>query len=227
MKRSKINSLIEDAVSLLDAHQIKLPPFAYWSAADWPTKGEECDEIRICKLGWDITDFGSDDFERTGLVVFTVRNGHHEKAPWTSKPYAEKILIVGEGQHTPMHFHVLKSEDIICRNGGNLLIKVYNTDQDRRLAETDVEVSLDGVRFRVPAGHVFRLEPGMSITLTPYLYHEFWAEEGTGTSVVQEVSSVNDDDIDNNFLLPVGRFPQIEEDVEATHLLCTEYAPAR
>lgn len=81
-----------------------------------------------------------------------------------------------------------------------------------RLADTEVEVTLDGVRHCVKAGHTFRLKPGESITLTPFLWHEFWAEAGTGISIVGEVSSVNDDEIDNVFLSPAGRFPVIEED---------------
>ena len=223
MKRSRVNHLIGDAITLLHQHQVRLPPFAYWTAGEWQQKGPECDEIRQCKLGWDITDFGSGRFDEVGLVVFTVRNGHHKIKPYTSKPYAEKILIIQENQHTPMHHHVLKSEDIICRSGGNLLIRLYNRAIDGSLASTDVEVSLDGVRHQVKAGHTFRLRPGDSITLTPYLYHEFWAEEGTGTSIVGEVSSVNDDDTDNSFYQKIGRFPTIEEDVPATHKLCTEY----
>ena len=223
MKRSEINLLIDGALEILYAYQIRLPSFAYWTPQDWAVKGAECDEIRACKLGWDITDFGAGEFAKVGLVVFTVRNGHHKLAPYTKKPYAEKILIIRENQHTPMHHHVLKSEDIICKSGGNLLIRVHNRTADGGLADTDVEVSLDGVRHRVRAGHTFRLKPGDSITLTPYLYHEFWAEGGTGTSIVGEVSSVNDDDTDNWFFAKVGRFPQIEEDVPATHKLCTEY----
>ena len=35
MKRSEINALIENALTLLHAHQIRLPPFAYWTPADW------------------------------------------------------------------------------------------------------------------------------------------------------------------------------------------------
>lgn len=223
MKRSEINALIDDAMHILHSHQIRLPPFAYWTPDEWAKKGSECDEIRKCRLGWDITDFGSGEFERVGLVVFTVRNGHHKLAPYTSKPYAEKMLIIRENQHTPMHHHMLKSEDIICKSGGNLLIKLHNRASDGRLADSDVEVSLDGVCRRVKAGDTLRLKPGDSITLTPYLYHEFWAEEGSGTSIVGEVSSVNDDETDNVFFPKVGRFPQIEEDVPATHLLCTEY----
>jgi D-lyxose ketol-isomerase len=223
MNRSEINALVDHALELLHRHQIRLPPFGYWSPADWAEKGAECDEIRRCKLGWDITDFGSGEFDRVGLVVFTVRNGHHALAPFTAKPYAEKILIVREDQHTPMHHHMRKSEDIICRSGGNLMIKVYNRARDGSLADTDVDVSLDGVLNHVSAGHTFRLKPGESITLTPFLYHEFWTEAGTGTSIVGEVSSVNDDDTDNAFLGRVGRFPSIAEDVPATHKLCTEY----
>lgn len=223
MKRSEINALIDDAITLLDEHQIRLPSFAYWTPPDWESKGAECDEIRRCKLGWDITDFGSAAFTRIGLVVFTVRNGHHQLAPYTGKIYAEKVLIVRESQRTPMHHHLRKTEDIICRCGGNLLCQVYNRAPNGSLADTEVEVSLDGVRHRVKAGHTFTLPPGDSITLTPNLYHEFWAEEGRGTSIVGEVSSVNDDDADNVFLGKLGRFPSIEEDVPATHKLCTEY----
>lgn len=223
MKRSEINVLIDDAITLLHQHEIRLPPFAYWTASDWSRKGAECDEIRHCKLGWDITDFGSGAFDKVGLVVFTVRNGHHQLPPYTRKTYAEKILIIRENQHTPMHHHMRKSEDIICKSGGNLLIKVYNRAPVGGLADTDVEVSLDGICYRVEAGHTFRLTPGDSITLTPFLYHEFWAEEGTGTSIVGEVSSVNDDETDNSFFAKVGRFPAIVEDVDALHKLCTEY----
>lgn len=223
MKRSQVNELIDDAMRLLHQHQIRLPPFGYWTPEEWHEKGAECDEIRHCKLGWDITDFGSGDFDKVGLVVFTVRNGHHQRAPYTRKTYAEKILIVRENQRTPMHHHMRKAEDIICRGGGNLLCKVYNRAPDGGLADTDVKVSLDGVYHRVEPGHTFRLKPGESITLTPFLYHEFWAEPGTGSSLCWEVSSVNDDDTDNAFLGEIGRFPEIEEDVPATHKLCTEY----
>jgi D-lyxose ketol-isomerase len=223
MKRSEINALIDDAIELLHQHHFRLPAFAYWSPADWSIKGEECNEIRHCKLGWDITDFGSGQFANVGLVVFTIRNGHHQIQLYTGKPYAEKILIVREDQRTPMHCHVLKSEDIICRSGGNLMCKVYNRAPDGALATTDVHVSLDGIRHRVAAGHTFTIPPGASITLTPHLFHEFWAKKGTGTAIVGEVSSVNDDTSDNLFFAKLGRFPAIEEDVLATHKLCTEY----
>jgi D-lyxose ketol-isomerase len=104
-----------------------------------------------------------------------------------------------------------------------MVIALYNRTPDDKLADTEVEVSLDGVKRKVPAGTQLILKPGESITLTPYLYHEFWAEPGKGMAIVGEVSAVNDDNTDNYFLDPRGRFPEIEEDCKPVHLLCTEY----
>ena len=41
--------------------------------------------------------------------------------------------------------------------------------------------------------------------------------------LVGEVSTVNDDNTDNKFHQPVGRFPQIEEDEPPLHLLINDY----
>ena len=38
-----------------------------------------------------------------------------------------------------------------------------------------------------------------------------------------EVSMCNDDENDNRFYEPIGRFPEIEEDEEPYRLLCNEY----
>ena len=46
-----------------------------------------------------------------------------------TKTYAEKLLVVKEGQMAPMHFHWNKTEEIINR-GGNVLITVYNSTED-------------------------------------------------------------------------------------------------
>jgi len=223
VKRSEINALIIGAKDLLARHGMRLPPFAYWSPSDWRGKGPECDEIRQCRLGWDVTDFGLGEFERVGLVVFTVRNGHRKLKAYAHKTYCEKILIVRENQHTPMHYHASKQEDIICRCGGDLVCQIYNRGGDGKLDGGDVEVALDRLRCTVKAGTELILRPGESITLTPLMYHEFWAREGTGTSILGEVSTVNDDATDNFFLHALGRFPKIEEDAPPVHLLCTEY----
>jgi D-lyxose ketol-isomerase len=225
MRRSEINRILREAVEFLNERRFPLPPFAFWSPEDWKGKGHEFDEIRDNMLGWDITDFGSGDFYRIGLVLFTIRNGNVNN-PKYKKPYAEKILIVRENQVTPMHFHFSKMEDIINRGGGNLLIKLFNSTDDEDFAQTPVRVSVDGELRVVDPGSIIRLRPGESITLPPRLYHEFWGEEGTGMVLVGEVSTINDDRIDNRFNPPVGRFPEIEEDEPPLYLLCTEYPPA-
>ena len=76
-------------------------------------------------------------------------------------------------------------------------------------------------RARARAGGRITLKPGESVTLTRGLYHRFWAEKKK--VFIGEVSMVNDDRKDNSFLDQVGRFPDIEEDVPAEHLLITDY----
>jgi D-lyxose ketol-isomerase len=225
MKRSEINAHLRAALAFLEERRWYLPPFAYWTPEEWRSKGHEAAEIVENQLGWDVTDFGSGDFARVGLFLFTLRNGHPRNLESRSgKLYAEKIMIVREGQITPMHFHWHKMEDIINRGGGNLVIYLYNSSPDGAdLLGTDVTVSLDGVRRTVPAGGSVTLHPGESITLTPGLYHQFHGEPGHGTVLVGEVSLVNDDAADNRFHQPVGRFPAIEEDEPPLHLLVGDY----
>lgn len=222
MKRSEINAILKETIAFLDQMNFKLPPFAYFTPEDWKSKGAEYDEIRENMLGWDITDYGHGDFDKIGLFLFTLRNGNL-KNPTNKKTYAEKLLISKENQYSPMHFHWNKMEDIINRGGGNLMVEVYNCDKDQGLATTDVEVVTDGCKRTVPAGTVLRLLPGESITLPPYQYHAFWAEEGHGTCLIGEVSMVNDDNTDNRFYEKQGRFPVIEEDEAPLYLLCNEY----
>jgi len=222
MKRSEINRIIKEAIEFLDAMKFKLPPFAHWTPERWAAAGPESDEIWENQLGWDITNFGGDDFFKLGLTIFTLRNGNIAN-PTDKKLYAEKVLISEEEQVTPMHFHRSKMEDIINRGGGNLVMKVYNSTPNGKLADTPVTVSLDGVMRTAPAGSLIKLQPGESVTVTPLLYHSFWAEKGAGKLLIGEVSSVNDDHTDNFFYDEIGRFPRIEEDEPPFRLLMTEY----
>jgi len=222
MKRSEINDIIRQSDAFLRAHQFHLPPFAYWSPDTWRTKGPEVEHIVARGLGWDMTDFGSGDYSRIGLSNFTLRNGALDNLNrGRGELYCEKILIVGVGQVTPLHFHWTKTEDIINRGGGKLAIKLYNATEDEQLAENDVIVYTDGIRRQVPAGGILTLDVGESITLVPYCYHAFWAE---GEPVLAgEVSLVNDDQRDNRFYEAPGRFPEIEEDEPPLYLMVTDY----
>lgn len=223
MKRSEINLLVENAAEFAQSCGFLLPPFAFWSPQEWRSKGPEAREIRDCMLGWDLTDFGSGDFPKIGLIMFTIRNGHLTDTRY-SKPYCEKMLISDRKQITPTHFHWSKSEDIINRGGGELAVQVYNSTPDEGLDDSDVTVSVDGTVRTVKAGDIITLSPGESIFLPKGMYHKFWGEKAR--VLLGEVSTVNDDTSDNRFYEQVGRFPEIEEDEEPRHLLFSEYPRA-
>lgn len=226
MKRSQINVVIRETIAFAGRLGFQLPPFTRWTPEEWADKGHEYDEIRDNMLGWDITDYGLGDFDRIGLALVTIRNGNQQD-PRYDKPYAEKLLVLKEGQLAPMHFHWYKMEDIINRGGGNLMLDLYNAAPDGGLADTDVLVSSDGRNYTVPAGTTIRLAPGESVTLRKGTYHNIYVEDGFGPVLIGEVSLCNDDNTDNRFLEPIGRFPAIEEDEPPFRLLCTEYPPAR
>jgi D-lyxose ketol-isomerase len=78
MKRLEINAIIRDAGAFFRKNNFHLPPFAYWSPAYWKSKNKDVSEIVENQLGWDIPDFRSDDFPKTGLFLFTIRNGRPE-----------------------------------------------------------------------------------------------------------------------------------------------------
>lgn len=227
MKRSQINNAIKEMEALINQHDFALPPFCNWEPKDWKTKGHEHDEIRDNMLGWDVTDYGEGRFDELGFALITIRNGNVKMSDKYKKPYAEKLLMLKENQDSPMHFHWSKMEDIINRGGGNVLIRVYNSTLDGKFADTDVKISSDGRDYTVPAGTQIRLTPGESISIFPYMYHDFTVEKGTGSVLLGEVSMCNDDKNDNRFYEDVGRFPTLEEDEEPYRLLCTEYPKAK
>ena len=228
MKRSEINAALRELEAMAAKCGFRLPPFCHLTPEDWKACGHEYDEVRDNMLGWDITDYGLSRFDQVGFSLITLRNGNQKRPDQYPKPYAEKLLYLKEGQYSPMHFHWYKMEDIINRGGGDVLIRVYNSTPEEDLdRESPVCVHMDGLERTVPAGTQVRLSPGESITITPYLYHDFEVIPGTGPVLLGEVSQVNDDNTDNRFYEPVGRFPAIEEDEPPYRLLCSEYPPAK
>jgi D-lyxose ketol-isomerase len=232
VKRSEINKAMRGAVKFLKKQNFHLPKWAFWTPKQWAKAGHEADEIRQRRLGWDVTDFGSGNFKKVGLLAFTIRNGEwveEGRDKGTGKNYCEKILLTDENQVTPTHFHWSKMEDIINRGGGKLVVQLWNSDPDTEEIDktNEVTVSLDGIERTVPAGGKVVLEPGDSISLPSYLYHNFYGRTGGGMVLVGEVSRVNNDSRDNRFNPPLPRFPAIEEDEPPYLLLCTEYPPAK
>jgi D-lyxose ketol-isomerase len=220
MKRSEINQILKKAKTFMADKQFALPPWAYWTVSDWKKNKNDAQEITTNMLGWDITDFGSGDFLKRGLFLFTIRNGKFNS---DKKTYAEKIMIVEESQETPMHYHWSKMEDIINRGGGNLVIELFNSKNGTEFSSAPVQFKTDGITRTVAAGGKVVLTPGESICLEQGIYHRFYGEAGKGTVLVGEVSMVNDDANDNCFYETIGRFPVIEEDEEPLHLLVSDY----
>jgi len=223
MRRSEVNTVIDQALTFLDARGVPMPAFAYWKKEDWAKLGTDGREIVDNMLGWDITDFGSGDFKNVGLLIFTFRNGNFSDPKRYPKPYAEKLLLVGDGQELPYHFHWKKMEDIINRGGGNLLVQLSGSDDRGEFTGDPVRVTLDGRSVLVPSKATLTLRPGESITLLPGQYHRLVGEKGTGPVMLFEVSSTNDDRTDNRFYSAPDRIPRIDEDAEPTHLIFNDY----
>jgi D-lyxose ketol-isomerase len=221
MKRSEINRIILNAEAFFKEMNFSLPSWGHLSPEEWKLRdSQSCKEIVETRLGWDVTDMGSGNFSKRGLVLFTIRNGG---LGLTKKPYAEKIMVVQENQETALHYHKDKVEDIINRGGGCLVLELYNSNGPHNLDDSLVTVSIDGVNKTYEAGEKVYLNPGESICILQRVFHRFYGQEGSGPVLTGEVSSINDDDTDNYFYESLPRYPAIEEDEDSQRLLCTEY----
>ena len=224
IKRSRINEIMREADDFIRSFGYILPPFAYWSPAEFQARKAEAQMIINANLGWDISDYGLGEFEKTGLFLFTVRNGNAaDLSRGRGMLYAEKAMISRDNQFSPMHRHNLKAEDIINRGGGTLVIELYGDTDGKCDRSKGTVVYTDGIRRDLEPGHKLRLSPGESVTLMPNEHwHAFWGEGGD--VFIGEVSTVNDDNTDNVFDDPrIARFSGIEEDVEPLHLLVSDY----
>lgn len=230
MRRSELNRAIDNAISVLDQYGIRLPPWAHWTvdSDQWKGIGPLASEIFEHGLGWIVTDFGSGDFQKCGLLIFVARNGHlHDSRPVTTKTYAEKYMVVQPGQVTPYHFHWCKTEDLINRSGGRLSVELaWAGDDERSLSDRSVEVQVDAIKRTLRPGETLVLSPGESVTFPPRLCHQFYGYPNDGAVLAGEVSSLNDDSTDNCFLGKPFARTAIEEDEPRKYYLCDEYPAA-
>lgn len=223
MRRSEINRIIQEGMAFFDRMHFALPPFARFRQEDWEARRADCRELFDLGLGWDVTGFGLGEFERFGLLLFTLRNGRAGSQEYP-KPYAEKIMMVRENQVTLRHFHWRKREDIINRGGGNLVIELFHADPaENRLRDGSFPVSVNGFRRTLDSGDKVILQPGDSICLEPIHAHRFYGEPSKGSVLAGEVSMVNDDSNDNCFLDDVIRFDPVEEDEPPFPLPAADY----
>ena len=92
MKRSEINKALKELEAMCKEYRFALPPFCHFTPEEWQHIGHEYDEVRDCMLGWDITDYGTGDFDKYGFSLITIRNGNQQMPEKYPKVYAEKIL---------------------------------------------------------------------------------------------------------------------------------------
>ena len=223
MKRSRINEIMAEADAMIRHHGFALPPFAYWTPDQFKANADRARNVIDARCGWDITDYGAGRYGEMGLFLFTLRNGRlADLQRGGGMCYAEKLLISKQDQLSPMHTHVLKAEDIINRGGATLVVELFGSDDQGRFAgDKGGTVFCDGIRRDFAPGERLKLAPGESVTLMPGDWHAFWGEGGD--VLIGEVSTVNDDETDNIFREPIGRFAQVDEDVAPTHLLVSDY----
>lgn len=224
MKRSTVNSIMAAADEMIRFYGFKLPPFAYWTPEEFQAHAKEADALIQARCGWDITDYGAGRFDEMGLFLFTLRNGRlADLQRGGGMCYAEKLLISRQDQLSPMHTHVIKAEDIINRGGATMVVELFGSDDEGNFAEDrGGMVMCDGIPRAFAPGEKLKFAPGESLTLMPGDWHAFWGEGGD--VLIGEVSTVNDDETDNIFREPIGRFAEIEEDVAPNHLLVSDYA---
>lgn len=224
MKRSRINDILLQADEMIRRFGFTLPPFAYWTPDAFKAQKDAAQHLIDARCGWDITDFGAGRFDDLGLFLFTLRNGRlADLQQGRGMCYAEKLLISRQDQLSPMHTHIIKAEDIINRGGATLVVELFGSTDDGAFApDAGGTVWCDGIRRDFAPGEKLKLAPGESVTLQPGDWHAFWGEGGD--VLIGEVSTVNDDETDNVFREPIGRFADIEEDEAPKHLLVSDYA---
>ena len=101
-------------------------------------------------------------------------------------------------------------------------VVIHAGDETAFAEDRGGQVMCDGILRSFAPGERLQLAPGESVTLRPGDWHAFWGEGGD--VLIGEVSTVNDDETDNIFREAIGRFADIEEDVDPLHLLVSDYA---
>lgn len=223
MKRSFVESRIDAMAAFCERRGFALPPFASWSEDDYRADPDAARRIAQDGLGWNIVEFKPGAFATDGLSVFTLRMGDwRQLANGRGRLYAEKILMAEEGQRTPHHYHIVKTEDILNRSGARFVVELFKVDRAGVPLKERFRVLKDVKTLDLEPGGRVSLEPGESIVIEPFVAHAFWAEGGA--ALVGEVSLVNDDASDNYFLPPLPPAAPIEEDRQRRYVTVRDHA---
>jgi D-lyxose ketol-isomerase len=196
VKRSFIDARIDAMLALCERHGVKLPPFALWGEAQYRADAGAARRIAEGGLGWNIVEFKPDAFAREGLSVFTLRMGDwRQLATGRGRLYGEKAIMAEDGQRTPHHYHIVKTEDVVNRGGARFVVELFKVDRAGAPLKERFRVLKDTTTLDLAPGDRVHLEPGESLVLEPFVAHAFWAEGGA--VLAGEVSLANDDITDN------------------------------
>lgn len=220
LKRSHVNRIIKDAIDFFESQNISLPEFAYWNGDDW--NRDESALLKQLNPGWEIWD-PDGCFKKVGVCVLDVRKAVCFDDGIQSR-VCENYMMVREGQFCPWHYHRKKVEDIRNSGGGVLAVQLAQITADGKPdTQKPVLVKKNYAVKEMAAGSVVLLHPGDSMILDPMVYHQFWAVEGNGNVVFEEVFEAIEGN-DDHFLdyPPEKHLKQIEEDEPALYPLMSE-----
>jgi D-lyxose ketol-isomerase len=223
MRRSFIDRRIDAMLEFCAGLGFKLPPFALWDAAQYRARPAAARRIGEAGLGWNVVEFQPAAYRQWGLTIFTSRMGDWRAlSSGAGRLYAEKAIFAEDGQRTPHHFHIVKTEDILNRGGARFVVELFKVDSQGVRLDERLQVLKDAEMLDLAAGAQVSLEPGESLTLEPYVAHSFWAEGGA--VLAGEISLANDDATDNYFLPPLGHFAPIVEDASMRYVTVRDHA---
>jgi D-lyxose ketol-isomerase len=223
MRRSFIDRRIEAMLDLCDRHGFKLAPFSQWGEAQFAARPDAARRIRSAGLGWNVVEFEPGGYRDRGLTIFTARMGDWRNlGAGAGRLYAEKAMMAEDGQRTPHHYHVVKTEDILNRGGARFVVELFKVDPNGVRLDERIQAAKDAEILDLAPGARVSLEPGESLTLEPFVAHSFWAEGGA--VLAGEVSLANDDAVDNYFQPPLARFAEIEEDAPMRFVTVRDHA---
>ena len=222
MKRSFIDARIDAMLELCERHGVALPPFALWGEADYRANPDAARLIAERGLGWNVVEFKPGLFAREGLTLFTLRMGDwRELGAGRGRLYAEKAMMAEDGQRTPHHYHVVKTEDIVNRGGARFVVELFKVDaqgaplKERFRALKDVERARSRARRAGAAGA--RRKPDARAVRRPRVL-------GRGRRGARRRSVARQRrPTDNYFLPPLEPFPPIEEDAPARYVTVRDH----
>ncbi len=237
MKRSAINVAIDRARENARKNKVGLPAWAGWNPEQFDD--ERAAGIRDQGLGWILVDFGVDDFDHCGLIVFVLSNplvdgtgepltattsiGSNE---YTPAGFSRKYLFVQSGQSEPHHFHRQKVAKFVTVLSGAVRFELAWADGDKALSDKPVRVQVDGIFHDLQANGDVTLKAGETILLPAELSHiiEVIGDEDV---IMLETSTANNNNVDNIFPFMTPSATQIEEDEKPRYRQVSEYRATR